>query len=156
MSGGRAALLGALFVLAGCAAQPTASDYVEATSSDSRAAERAREQGQLEAAVIALDAIVARPVPDELSEDHARVIRQDAHDRLARIRLRRGDLVAAERDVTAGLALGEHEDLFTANLLTTRGRIHEAAGRDLEAARDYHRALEIHETLLDRALGEDR
>lgn len=144
------ALSWALLVPA-CTVDPEA--YVAASAEDSAAADRAIERGEHERAIERLRAIAEREVPASVAEEDARVIRQDAYDRWARVLLGRGDVDAASGVVERGLALGEREDLFTANLLTTRGRIHEAGGRDREAARDYHRALMIEEALLDRALG---
>ncbi len=72
----------------------------------------------------------------------------------ARALLAAGSSTDASTMIERGLALGEHADVFTANLLTTRGRIHEARGDDHQAARDYHRALTIQETLLERALSD--
>lgn len=143
-------LLGA--IVAGC--DDGAGRWVERAAADSAAAEQALDRGDAEAARRHLRALVNRAVPSDVAERDARVVRQDAYDRLARLALAAGDVAQARRQVEAGLALGEGDDVFTANLLTTRGRVHEAAGRDLEAARDYHRALEINDTLLDRALGE--
>src|SRR5690606_31104539 len=100
--------------------------------------------GQPEEAAARLERLVARPVPAAVAEDDARVVRQDAYDRLARFAIDRDDLAAAARFVERGLEQGERSDVFTANLLTTRGRVREATGQDREAARDYHRALRIH------------
>ena len=135
----------------GCTPDPDG--YVAASAEDSAAADRAIERGEHEPAIERLRAIVEREVPASVAEEDARVIRQDAYDRWARVLMGRGEVDEATRVVDRGLALGEREDLFTANLLTTRGRLHEARGRDREAARDYHRALVIEEALLERALG---
>lgn len=99
--------------------------------------------------------LVRQPVPPSVAAEDRRVVHQDAYDRLARIALGRGDRPTAERHVAAGLALGVRDDLFSANLLTTRGQIHEARGQDREAAADYHLALRISESLLDRVLSGD-
>ena len=127
--------------------------WMEANAADSAAAERALAACDLDEAALRLRAIAEREVPGEVAEDDARVVRQDAYERWARVEMARGDLDAAAERAARGLALGEREDVFTANLLTTRGRIAEARGRDRDAARDYHRALRIEEALLDRALG---
>jgi hypothetical protein len=135
------------------ACTPEPEGYVAASAEDSAAADRAIESGDDDGAIDLLRTIAEREVPSSVAEEDARVIRQDAYDRWARVRMQGGELEEARRAVDRGLALGERDDLFTANLLTTRGRIHEARGRDREAARDYHRALVIEEALLDRALG---
>jgi hypothetical protein len=46
------------------------------------------------------------------------------------------------------LALGDHGDLFTANLLVVRGTAREVLGAGRGAITDYERALTINETLL--------
>lgn len=127
--------------------------WMEANRADSAAADRAIERGERAEAARHLAAIAEREPPRGVAEEDARVVRQDAYERWARLEMEGGDLAAARARVERGLALGEREDVFTANLLTTRGRIAEAEGRDREAARDYHRALRIEEALLDRALG---
>lgn len=127
--------------------------WVEANAADSAAAERALASGDDQEAIEHLSRIAERRAPEAVAEEDARVVRQDAYDRWAQIELGNGNEARAMRLVGRGLGLGEGDDVFTANLLTTRGRIHEAAGRDREAARDYHRALRIEEVLLDRALG---
>ena len=149
----RAAALALLSLGLPVACTPDPDGYVAASAEDSAAADRAIERGEHELAIERLRAIAEREVPSSVAEEDARVIRQDAYDRWARVRMGRGDVDEARRIVERGLALGEREDLFTANLLTTRGRVAEAQGRDREAARDYHRALVIEEALLDRALG---
>jgi predicted negative regulator of RcsB-dependent stress response len=53
---------------------------------------------------------------------------------------------------TRGLALGEHEDLFTANLLILRGNIQQELGKPSAAAEDFHQALVINEKLLHKVL----
>lgn len=150
------ALVFGLTLAFGCAGEASGpGDYVRAAAFDSREAEQAEETGDHAAAIVALERLIATHVPPGVAEDDARVIRQDAHDRLARARLAVGDLDAARAAVDAGLALGARDDLFTANLFTTRGRLNEAEGNDREAAADYERALDIHEALLDQALGGD-
>ena len=135
----------------GCA--DDAREWVEACRAQSEAADAAEEAGRPAAAVEHLERLIARPVPAGVAAEDARVLHQDALARLAGLSLDAGDPERARRFVARGLALGEEEDLFTANLLVARGRAHEAEGRDAEAARDYHRALSIHDALLERALG---
>lgn len=144
------ALVLAALALAGC---EDGRAWMEANRADRAAAERALERGDREEAARHLAAIAEREPPRGVAEEDARVVRQDAYERWARLEMERGDLPKARALVDRALALGEREDVFTANLLTTRGRIAEAEGRDREAARDYHRALRIEEALLERALG---
>lgn len=141
-----------LALLHGCAGD--AASWIRDVRAASAEADAAEARGDAAAAARALERITEGEVPEAVAAEDARVVRQDAFARLAQLRLDRGDPVAALADVDRGLVLGEREDLFTANLWAMRGRALEAAGRDREAARDYHRALIIHEALLDRALGE--
>jgi tetratricopeptide (TPR) repeat protein len=136
---------------AGCGEMATS--WVEENREDSAAADEAIREGDHDEAIDHLRRIAERAPARGVAEEDARVVRQDAYDRWARIELARGDTASAERLVDRGLGLGERDDVFTANLLTTRGRLHEMSGRDREAARNYHRALLIEEGLLDRALG---
>jgi tetratricopeptide (TPR) repeat protein len=148
-----AALVAALALLVGCG--DGAARWTRRAAEDSAAAERALARGDRDEAVRRLTALVEREVPSGVADADARLVRRDACDRLARIALARGNAERARRWVAEGLSQGEAEDVFTANLLTTRGRLHEAAGRDAQAARDYHRALRIHEALLDEVLGDE-
>lgn len=149
------ALLGLLALLCGCEGEAPRA-WVAAARADSAAAEAAAAAGDDEAALRRLGALLAREVPAGVAEEDARVVRQDACDRVARIHLARGDAERAMRFVRRGLELGEGEDVFTANLIITRGRAHEASGRDRDAAEDYARAIAIQEALLERALGGER
>jgi tetratricopeptide (TPR) repeat protein len=137
-------------VLLGC---QDAGGWVDASALDSAAAEAALARGDQAAAVTALRAIAERPAPDEVAPEDARVVRQDALERWARIELDRGEAARALELLQRALALGERDDVFTANVLTTRGRALEASGRDRDAAADYHRALRIEERLLESVLG---
>lgn len=139
-------------LLSGCASDGAAAwiAEVEAASADAEAAERAGDRG---AARDALQRIVTLEAPDDVAAEDARVVRQDAYARLGELQIDAGDPRSALASARAGLALGERDDLFTANLLAVAGRAHEVRGEDREAAREYHRALVIHETLLELALG---
>ena len=142
----------ALLILVGCA-DGGARAWIEASRAQSEAAAAADDVAQARAA---LEALLALEVPSTVAEDDARVIRQDAHERLGRLWLAQGDGARALAEVQRGLVLGEADDIFTANLWVLRGRVREARGEDSEAAADYHRALLIHEHLLSLALGDER
>ena len=137
-------------MLAGCE-DPNAA-WIEGCAHDSAAADRALARHDDPRALRHLESIVSRPTPPRVAARDVRIIQQDAFDRMAQIHMRRGDPVAALGVVNRALALGVEDDVTSANLLTTRGRIYEAQSRDEEAARDYHRALEITERMLDRTL----
>jgi hypothetical protein len=127
--------------------------WIERSRADSDAAERALARGNAPKAIDLLRTIVEREVPGGVAREDARVVRQDALDRWARIELAAGHAPEALRRADQGLRLGERQDVFTANLWTTHGRAHEALGQDRQAADDYHRALVIEEALLSQALG---
>lgn len=148
----RSLVLLALVALSACTPER---GWIERNAADSAAAERALARGDRELAIDRLRAIVERDAPSSVAREDARVVKQDAYDRWARIELSRGDAPAALRLASEGLHLGERRDVFTANLLTTRGRAEEAMERDREAAADYHRALRIEDALLSDALGGD-
>lgn len=150
----RVALVLGIALLSGCASDD-AGAWMRDVRGWSAEAEAADARGDGVAAIDALARIVEREVPPTVAREDARVVVQDASARLAERLLERGDPERAMRVVEQGLALGEREDLFTANLLAARGLVLEARGDDREAARAYHRALTIHEALLERALGGD-
>ena len=103
----------------------------------------------------ALEDFLARPVPDGVQSDDARVVRQDAAYRLARLLLATGDAERAEAAASEALDEGEKEDIFTANLYVARGQALEAQGRPVRATMDYHDALLINEVLLEAALADE-
>jgi predicted negative regulator of RcsB-dependent stress response len=103
----------------------------------------------------ALEAFLARSVPAGVQSDDARVVRQDAAYRLARLLLADGDAAGALAVASDALDEGEKEDVFTANLYVVRGQALEAQGRPVRATMDYHDALLINEALLEAALADD-
>lgn len=151
-SGALVALALTCALVSGCNSERS---WIEENAADNAAADQALASGHTGQAVARLRRIARRPVPSGVASEDASVVRQDALNRWARIELGRNANEEALRRSDEGLALGTREDVFTANLLTTRGRANEALGRDREAAEDYHRALVIEEALLTRALGGD-
>jgi tetratricopeptide (TPR) repeat protein len=109
--------------------------------------------GELANASATLERALEQPTPAALRADDLRVVHQDLLFRLSELAQRRNEpqraLLLAER----GLALGRHEDLFSANLLVARGRALALLARDTEAASSYQEALAIDERLLRVALG---
>jgi len=82
-------------------------------------------------------------------------LRQDAHFALGRALLVSGKAEQALAAADRGLALGQSKTVFVANLHALRATALEASGRDLDAVADYEAALDIHEHLLSRALGDN-
>ncbi len=149
------ARLGAVLLavaLGGCGGDD-AGAWIEASRVQSEAAAAAAAAHDDDAEQVALERLLALGVPDAVAAEDARVVRQDGYERLAGLLYRRGDDARALRAIEAGLALGEADDIFTANLWVIRGRVRERRGQDRAAAEDYHRALLVHERLLDAALG---
>lgn len=77
---------------------------------------------------------------------------QDVAFRLGKVMLDERKPAEALEVCTRGLALGEHDDLFTANLLILRGNVQQELGKSLAAAEDFHQALVINEKLLQKVL----
>ena len=133
--------------VAGCGPTPEARWLAAAQAAHENVDEKERRA--------ALDAFLARPVPAGIQRDDARVVRQDAAYRLARLMLAEGDPEGAETIATSALAEGAKDDVFTANLYVVRGQALEALGHPVRATMDYHDALLINERLLEAALAED-
>ena len=148
----RTFVYGAFALALGSCGPDEAGRWIEEAHASSEAAAAAERAGDLEAEQAALEQIVASEPPSGVAPDDARIVRQDAYERLAHVFERRGDAQSALRQIELGLDLGESQDIFTANLLVRRGRILEMRGLDLDAAGAYHEALMIHEALLEAAL----
>lgn len=146
----RSSLLCAAFLVLLTACQD-GSAWAEHVQASSQRADRAIAEGDLEAAREALDALVD-PAPGSVSPEDRRVVAQDACYRRARLELSANAPEAAVAWADRGLALGTYDDVFTANLLVARGQARERLGRATDAAADYHEALLVNESLLDRVL----
>jgi tetratricopeptide (TPR) repeat protein len=92
------------------------------------------------------------PESQELSSRLRGQALQDVAFRLGQVMLDEKKTAEALEVCTRGLALGEHDDLFTANLLILRGNIQQELGKSLAAAEDFHQALVINEKLLQKVL----
>lgn len=102
-----------------------------------------------------LERFLALPVPEDVNEDDARVVRHDMYYRLSEHALNADDAERAHEWATRGLDEGTSQDVFTANLYVVRGAAREALGRDIDAASDYHEALLINDALLQQLLEGD-
>lgn len=118
-------------------------------------ADAAEQWGDLEAARVALETLAGTPAPAAVAPTHARAARQDLYFRLATLAAMRSEHAEARDAATAGLALGEEDDVLTANLLIARAEAHEALGEREGASRDFLAALRINEALLDAVLAEE-
>jgi len=108
--------------------------------------------GDVEGAIAPLEKLVAMPAPRAVEVQE---VLADAHARLAELRLERGDVDGATRDVETGLLAVQGPTYFRGHLLEVQGRIEEAranaladAGRREEASRAKTRAV----SLLDEAV----
>ena len=141
-----------LLGLISCLASKEGGDFVRRSLEAHRLADAALERGDLDEARTRLESIWRAQGAAGLAEADRRVILQDVAFRLAALEAEAGKPEVALARAEAGLALGAHEDLFTANLLIERGRACEALQRDAEAVQSYAQAMSINEKLLDEAL----
>ena len=108
--------------------------------------------GDLAGAIASLERLLTLPAPKAAEVDE---VLADAHARLAELRLERGDLEGADRDVQSGLAQVRGPTYFRGHLLEVGGLVEEArsraladAGKAEEATRARARAV----TLLEEAV----
>ena len=117
-------------VCASCSGADDGASWMAQVSDASARADRlaAREQTRA-GATSALEEALALPAPDDVADADRRAVRQDLWFRLSRLALAAGDssraLAAAER----GVAEGEADDVFFANLLVARARARGARAR---------------------------
>jgi tetratricopeptide (TPR) repeat protein len=144
----------ALFVIAGTivGCGGSAARWVDDAASTNAQVDASLRDGQLARARSLLEQLVSRPTPATVADADRRAVLQDAYARLAALALGEKSPARAIRYADAGLALGEHREVFTATLRTLRGRAHEALGDDAAAARDYEAAQMIDEALLQATL----
>lgn len=126
--------------------------WVDDAASTNAQVDASLRDGQPALARSLLEQLVSRPAPASVADGDRRAVLQDAWARLAVVALGDNAPEQAIRYADAGLALGEHGDVFTATLRTVRGRAAEALGRDADAVRDYQAAQIIDEALLEAAL----
>jgi hypothetical protein len=125
-----------------------------------------REQsGDTASAIASLERLVAMPAPAAVEVDE---VLADARARLAELRLERGDVDGADREVQAGLQRVKGPTYFRGHLLEVEGLLEEVragaladAGKSVEAARAKARAVslleeavEVQERVIDRALAD--
>jgi hypothetical protein len=141
----------ALFALPACARERAGAWLAEAEAAHQDADRRIHVGDVVGARAVLLRAAEETP-PKAASSEDARVVRQDFYARLATLDVERGHAKEALASATAGLALGRAADPFTVNLLITRGHAFEQLEDTARATADYHDALVVTETLLDRTL----
>jgi tetratricopeptide (TPR) repeat protein len=87
--------------------------------------------GNLTAATAAVRQILALRFPRGAAE--ADDVRNDARALLAKLLVSQGQIDEAARTIDEGLAQGQRESFFVANLYTVQGEIHEARAAALDA-----------------------
>jgi hypothetical protein len=121
--------------------------------------------GDTSGAIAALERLVALPAPRAVEVDE---VLADAHARLAELRLGKGDVEGAERDVQAGLQHVQGPTYFRGHLLEVEGLLEERraatladGGRTEEAAKArahavtlLEEAVHVQEQVIDRALAD--
>jgi hypothetical protein len=152
----RAVLLLALVVSA-CSREPGREPepdaWAVAAAATHAEADRLLARGDRMAALEVLRGLVeGAPAPAGGDPEARRILLQDAYFRVASLIYPQGDPAMTEMYVGRGLALGDHGDLFAANLLVMRAEIHRFHGRTRAALDDYERALRINERLLGETL----
>jgi hypothetical protein len=125
-----------------------------------------REQsGDTASAIASLERLVAMPAPAAVEVDE---VLADARARLAELRLERGDVDGADREVQAGLQRVKGPTYFRGHLLEVEGLLEETrasaladAGNSVEAARAkakavslLEEAVQVQERVIDRALAD--
>jgi hypothetical protein len=122
--------------------------------------------GDAPGAIATLERLIALPSPPRAVEVDEVIA--DAHARLAELRLSRGDVDGASRDVHAGLERVESPTYFRGHLLELEGIVEEKraslladAGRPAEAAKAralavglLEEAVHVQEGVIERALAE--
>lgn len=99
-----------------------------------------------------LQPALKEPVPPGIAGADRRRVLQDLYFRSALLSLELAEFTRAAQECELGLALGDAQDEFTANLWIARGRAEAKLGRAGEAAKAYARAMSIHEQLMNLAL----
>ncbi|MCA9562764.1 MAG: hypothetical protein KC561_04700 [Myxococcales bacterium] len=141
----------ALIVFA-CARGDRAAEYLTHVEEAQHSASLDAATGELGRARTLLLNALALQAPDELASEDVRRIRQDLYFLLASVELETGNDERALEAADAGIALGGEREIFAANLWLVKGQAFESQGRAVEAARAYHRALEINAALFVEAM----
>ncbi len=148
------ATVGCIFglILLMCTACAAPNDrWLRSVEEAQRAADTAREAGDLQAARAHLRPVAEGEGVQDPHAEGVRAIRQDAYYQLARLALAQEDGEAALRYADTGIAFGG-SDLYEANLWIVRGQANEHLGNDDVAAQDYHHALVLNDALLGAML----
>jgi hypothetical protein len=148
-----ALVLGAATVLSiACSGDEGSKLWLSTAMQAHRDADALEQAGDLVGAARILHECAESKAPAGLHAEDGRVVRQDLYYRLSTLKLASGLAREASASATAGLVLGQREDVFVANLLVVWVQALEALGDSRGASRDYHAALRINEALLEAHL----
>jgi hypothetical protein len=140
-------------LLASCSGTGDAASFIERAQQAHQGADRLLEAGNLDGARRLLRGAVEATPPDGIQANDGRIVRQDLYYRLTEVELAASHPDRAAAWASAGLALGQATDVFTANLHIGKARALERMSDASGASREYHDALLVTEALLDRSLG---
>jgi hypothetical protein len=144
---------------------PSVMAFLSAARSIHHEADILQSSGDTAGAIAALERLVAMPAPHAVEVDE---VLADARARLAELRLERGDVDGADREVQEGLRHVQGPTYFRGHLLELRGLVEEKraealtdAGRGDQAAQAKARAVafleeavHVQEQVIDRALAD--
>jgi hypothetical protein len=144
---------------------PSVMAFLSAARSLHHEADIREGSGDTAGAIAALERLVALPAPRAVEVDE---VLADARARLAELRLERGDVEGADREVQEGLQRVQGATYFRGHLLEVRGLVEEQrakaladAGRSDQAAQAKARAVafleeavHVQEQVIDRALAD--
>jgi hypothetical protein len=126
---------------------PAVMAFLSAARALHHEADLKQRDGDSTGAVTALERLVVAPAPRAVEVDE---VLADAHARLAELRLQRGDLAGAERDVQSGLGHVQGATYFRGHLLEVEGLVEETrasaladAGQPTEAAQARNKAMSL-------------
>jgi hypothetical protein len=126
---------------------PAVMAFLSAARALHHEADLKQQGGDSAGAIAALERLVTAPAPRAVEVDE---VLADAHARLAEMRLQRGDLTGAERDVRSGLGHVQGATYFRGHLLEVEGLVEEArasaladAGQPAEAAQARSKAMSL-------------
>ena len=149
------ALLLLIFASA-CSRMDGSSQWIRQAHDANLQADDALRRGEEDKARDVLVASLEKKVPDTVNSQDSRIVQQDMCFRLALVEMDAHRPKEALSWAKRGLALGERQDLFTANLYVAQGRALESMGDERSAAKAYHQALKINEALLNPTLEPER
>lgn len=141
-------------LLASCSSGGSdAASFIDRAQKAHKDADGLVESGDLDGARRVLEIAAEATPPEKIGKNDGRIVRQDLYYRLTEVELAASHPDRAAAWASAGLALGQATDVFTANLHIGKARALERMSDAKGASREYHDALLVTEALLDQSLG---